>query len=310
MRSISSWTAARRGRLTCSWLTNKVRRVANISCAYQLTTSDIAAFSTLTDLVFLILPILILWHANMDRRSKFSVGFVLCLAALYVFDQTTPIQSLLTTNSGCICSLIRFRYVEGLTQTTDFFWSAMNITIWSTVEAGACIIAGCLATLRPLMKCAVRQARESSAVSGAAQHISRSLRSTHRSNEHSKHGSLQRLDVALSQMDAKDYSNERKSSHPKFTTIPSYTESVARPDSAVTPLTSDIGNKKRNSGDPILKRIASDATDSTEESRNTRKPMRVSWTLHKKHTSEDVTSGQPTPTPLSPVRYKDASDAV
>tara|TARA_R110002003_G_scaffold2445_1_gene24354 strand:+ start:21410 stop:21760 length:351 start_codon:yes stop_codon:yes gene_type:complete len=41
-----------------------------------------AAVTTMTDLVFLILPVVILWNANMTRQSKLSVGFILCLAAL------------------------------------------------------------------------------------------------------------------------------------------------------------------------------------------------------------------------------------
>jgi hypothetical protein len=31
-----------------------------------------------------VLPVVLLWNAHMDRRSKISVGFVLSLATLYV----------------------------------------------------------------------------------------------------------------------------------------------------------------------------------------------------------------------------------
>jgi hypothetical protein len=41
-----------------------------------------AAVTTLTDIVFVVLPVFILWNANMSRSSKISVGFILCLAAL------------------------------------------------------------------------------------------------------------------------------------------------------------------------------------------------------------------------------------
>jgi hypothetical protein len=41
-----------------------------------------AAITTLTDIVFVTLPILVLWNSNMSRRSKISVGFILCLATL------------------------------------------------------------------------------------------------------------------------------------------------------------------------------------------------------------------------------------
>ncbi|KAL5113711.1 hypothetical protein ACEQ8H_008416 [Pleosporales sp. CAS-2024a] len=94
-----------------------------------------AAITTLTDLVFVTLPIFILWNANMSRRSKISAGFILILAA-----------------TGVICSILRFQYVEGLTDVLDFFWASVNISIWSTIECGASIIAGCLATLRPFIK--------------------------------------------------------------------------------------------------------------------------------------------------------------
>lgn len=41
-----------------------------------------AAVTTLTDCVFAVLPIFILWNASMNKRSKISVGLVLSLAAL------------------------------------------------------------------------------------------------------------------------------------------------------------------------------------------------------------------------------------
>jgi hypothetical protein len=41
-----------------------------------------AAVTTLTDIVFVTIPILLLWHANMSVRSKISVGCVLSLATL------------------------------------------------------------------------------------------------------------------------------------------------------------------------------------------------------------------------------------
>lgn len=52
-------------------------RILDRFMAYQQ-----ATVTTLTDVVFLLLPIFILWNANMSRRDKISVGFVLSLAAL------------------------------------------------------------------------------------------------------------------------------------------------------------------------------------------------------------------------------------
>ncbi|KAF2119965.1 hypothetical protein BDV96DRAFT_641832 [Lophiotrema nucula] len=101
-----------------------------------------ASVTTLTDCILATLPVLILWNASMDKRSKVSVGLILSLAAL-----------------GCVCSIVRFKYVEGLTEIDDFFWNATNIAIWSTIEPGAGIIAGCLATLRPFLKSFLHTAR-------------------------------------------------------------------------------------------------------------------------------------------------------
>ncbi|KAF2683723.1 hypothetical protein K458DRAFT_389651 [Lentithecium fluviatile CBS 122367] len=117
-----------------------------------------AAFSFLTDGVFATLPVFIVWNIHMKRHLKFHVGFILSLAAL-----------------GCICSAIRFQYVEGLTQIEDFFWNATNISVWSTIEPGVGIVAACLATLRPFLKWACTKAQSlRSSFSHSAQQISHS----------------------------------------------------------------------------------------------------------------------------------------
>ncbi|KAF2277266.1 uncharacterized protein EI97DRAFT_314786 [Westerdykella ornata] len=120
-----------------------------------------ASTTTITNWVFAILPIFVLWNAHMDIRSKLSVGFILSLAGF-----------------GSVCSMVRFQYVDGLTQVDDFFWNAANIAIWSTIEPGVGIIAGCLATLRPLLKRFVTTGRSiRSSTSRSIRTASRSLQS-------------------------------------------------------------------------------------------------------------------------------------
>ncbi|PVH99654.1 hypothetical protein DM02DRAFT_528532 [Periconia macrospinosa] len=109
-----------------------MNRITDRFFAYQH-----AAVGLLTDCVFVMLPVSLLWKINMERRSKILAGVILSVATL-----------------GCICSAIRFRYVDGLTEVHDFFWATTNISIWSTIEPGAGIMAGCAATLRPLLKLA------------------------------------------------------------------------------------------------------------------------------------------------------------
>ena len=41
-----------------------------------------ASITTATDLVFIVLPVFILWNATMGIRSKLTVGFILSLGAL------------------------------------------------------------------------------------------------------------------------------------------------------------------------------------------------------------------------------------
>lgn len=54
-------------------------------------------------------------------------------------------------SSGCICSIVRFKYIAGLGAIEDFFWTAANISMWSLYEIATGIIAGSLATMRPLI---------------------------------------------------------------------------------------------------------------------------------------------------------------
>ncbi|OCL06326.1 hypothetical protein AOQ84DRAFT_223942 [Glonium stellatum] len=120
-----------------------------------------AGITTITDWIFAMLPVSILWHTKMDVRSKLSVGFILTLSTL-----------------GSICSVIRFKYVDGLTRLDDFFWNATNCAIWSAIEPGAGIIAGCLATMRPLFRRAFDTTRTITlSASRSAKRISRPFRS-------------------------------------------------------------------------------------------------------------------------------------
>lgn len=49
--------------------------------------------------------------------------------------------------------MIRIPYLHTLrSYKGDFLWNTTNVAIWTTVEVGVGITAGCFATLRPLMK--------------------------------------------------------------------------------------------------------------------------------------------------------------
>ncbi|KAH6857391.1 hypothetical protein BKA58DRAFT_299803, partial [Alternaria rosae] len=200
-----------------------------------------ATFSTLTDVVFFILPIPILWYANMDLRHKFSVGFILSLAAL-----------------GCICSGIRFPYISGLTELEDFFWDVTNVSIWSTVECGTCIVVGCMATLRPLMKMGLSKARDITTMSGSRGGTMKSTRASPRTTNHSLsqlnvHASPQN-NLLLSELGLTHYPiDSKQTSSPKMESTYE-AKIITRPNTAATSLPSDMGYTKRSSADPILAR--------------------------------------------------------
>ncbi|KAI8932863.1 hypothetical protein NX059_010344 [Plenodomus lindquistii] len=197
-----------------------------------------ASVITLTDLVFLILPIIVLWNANMDRKSKISVGFILSLAA-----------------GGCICSVIRFRYVAGITEVDDFFWNAVNISIWSTIEAGASTIAGCLATLRPLLKRVIRLVRERSGVVKCISKISQSLRSGSSANQSSNASSLPHPNTTIS--NPSRAAQRRRRRETLDTDDPDFMDFFALPGEDVIALDEDPG-RERKSTDLILGKVESE----------------------------------------------------
>lgn len=162
----------------------------------------------------------------MNRKSKFSVGCILCLAA-----------------SACICSMVRFQYVDGLTQIDDFFWNATNIAIWSTIECGASIVAGCLATLRPLLK----------RMFATAGTISKSLRS---SNTQSR-GSSKR--TGNSGSSNTQFSSGEQKSGSSSDGKPTYAEFIAGVDEVIE-MSSDAGGE-RESQDRILQQDEQSALD-------------------------------------------------
>ncbi|KAJ4307721.1 hypothetical protein N0V94_009639 [Neodidymelliopsis sp. IMI 364377] len=211
-----------------------------------------ATFSTLTDLVFVVLPIVVLWNANMDRRSKISVGFILCLAA-----------------SACICSMIRFQYVDGLTQINDFFWNATNIAIWSTIECGASIIAGCLATLRPLLK----------RIFTTAGTITKSLRSSNTASN----TSTRRTDHSASSTTHRGASEHKTAT--SSTDKPTFAEFIAEPGEVIE-MSSDAGGE-RESQDCILRQHEHSSLDFPWPARvvQTHREQERTARMHTKHKS-------------------------
>lgn len=91
--------------------------------------------NALTDWLFSLLPVTVIWSAAIPRSTKISAGCLLGLGSL-----------------ASIASLIRLAYIPGIEASPTFLEHAVNIASWSIVEPGLGIVAASLATLRPLFR--------------------------------------------------------------------------------------------------------------------------------------------------------------
>jgi hypothetical protein len=64
-----------------------------------------------------------------------------------------PAWVLISTNSGSTATIIRLPYTSTLKPyKADFLYRTTDFAIWTTVEVGVGITAGCIATLKPLLR--------------------------------------------------------------------------------------------------------------------------------------------------------------
>ncbi|KAG9706538.1 hypothetical protein KCU86_g5609, partial [Aureobasidium melanogenum] len=91
--------------------------------------------NALTDWLFSLLPVTVIWSAAIPRSTKISAGCLLGLGSL-----------------ASIASLIRLAYIPGIEASPTFLEHSVNIASWSIVEPGLGIVAASLATLRPLFR--------------------------------------------------------------------------------------------------------------------------------------------------------------
>lgn len=87
------------------------------------------------DLVFLLLPVPMVWRLHVSRRVKVSLTGIFLLGAFV-----------------CATSVIRIHQVFATNWSrTDLTYDSFGINVWSTVESCCAIIGACLPTMRPLI---------------------------------------------------------------------------------------------------------------------------------------------------------------
>ncbi|KAL2291817.1 hypothetical protein FJTKL_11999 [Diaporthe vaccinii] len=85
------------------------------------------------DLILALLPITLIKHAKLDKKTKISVICVLSLGSL-----------------ASVATIARIPYAQQLLSNPDYLYNFADLAIWSIVECGIAITASSLATLRPL----------------------------------------------------------------------------------------------------------------------------------------------------------------
>ena len=98
--------------------------------------------NAIADWILALLPIFLLHKTQMPLPGKISAGGLMMLGA-----------------AGSIASVIRLFHIDAFKPGVLFFWKQNELTNWSIIECGICIITACLATLRPLFKCCMDTAR-------------------------------------------------------------------------------------------------------------------------------------------------------
>jgi hypothetical protein len=123
-----------------------------------------SACSVICDFTFALLPVVLIWGLNMDKKTKVALIPIVIMACVYVCPPRC--WSLLTLHRASAAVVVRFRYVKDF-KNPDFLCTChasilpciadnvdatVDIAIWSTTEQGLAVIAGSLATLRPLLR--------------------------------------------------------------------------------------------------------------------------------------------------------------
>lgn len=117
----------------------------------------------IVDWALAILPMILLWKAKMDRRTKISVIIVLTIGSMYVQSHDRKLNThlprpkkgkrlTLYPHRASVATIVRLPYASQLLQNDEYLYNFTDFAIWSTVEIGLALSASSLATLRPLFR--------------------------------------------------------------------------------------------------------------------------------------------------------------
>ncbi|OBT98391.1 hypothetical protein VE01_03129 [Pseudogymnoascus verrucosus] len=96
------------------------------------------AFSALdigSDFLYAFLPVAMLWNIQMTWKLKFSICIVLSFGIF-----------------ASVATIVRLKYLIALTDEADVLFAICITQMWTIIEVGIGMVAGSIATLRPLLR--------------------------------------------------------------------------------------------------------------------------------------------------------------
>ncbi|GJC88176.1 hypothetical protein ColLi_11014 [Colletotrichum liriopes] len=101
---------------------------AVVAAAYS-----ISVMTILSDWLYALLPIPMIWSVKMTKQAKATVIVILGLGIF-------------------IATLIRLKFLADLSDLTDILFTGTDAMVWTLVEPGVAIVASSLVTIRPLLR--------------------------------------------------------------------------------------------------------------------------------------------------------------
>ncbi|KAE9369910.1 hypothetical protein N431DRAFT_381270 [Stipitochalara longipes BDJ] len=113
--------------------------IQNSKCAsgdsFVAAAYSISVLTVITDWMYAIIPIPMIWSVQMSTQKKITVAFVLSLGIF-----------------ASIATLIRVKYLVELSDYSDILFTGTTAMVWTLIEPGIAITAASLITIRPLLR--------------------------------------------------------------------------------------------------------------------------------------------------------------
>ncbi|KAF9869481.1 hypothetical protein CkaCkLH20_13078 [Colletotrichum karsti] len=105
---------------------------AVVAAAYS-----ISVMTILSDWLYALMPIPMIWNVKMTTQAKATVIVILGLGIL---------------QAASIATLIRLKFLADLSDLSDILFMGTDAMVWTLVEPGVAIVASSLVTIRPLLR--------------------------------------------------------------------------------------------------------------------------------------------------------------